>query len=195
MENALYVHCLSFCFLYRVGTSGEEHNLSDNVPLILRSRLSGELKVEVNLKGSEKKSPVLYSGVQIVLGNLLESADYVTRSVPAGIDTQVWSYAKKSSFFIMMVTAQVKAFGNKFAANISAVISGHVDIAQIIFMEEKPTQVMVGNGGSSLYSQDQKSTLCGTEPEFISASWVLCYVFCEHLWVNFVNKSHIFLPL
>jgi hypothetical protein len=70
-----------------VGTSGEEHYLSDNVPLILRSRLSGELKVEVNLKGSEKKSPVLYSGVQIVLGNLLESADYVTRSIPAGIDT------------------------------------------------------------------------------------------------------------
>ncbi|GHM58797.1 MAG: hypothetical protein sL5_10400 [Candidatus Mesenet longicola] len=69
--------------------NGEEHHLSDNLPLILRSRLSGELKVEVSLKGSEKKSPVLYPGVQIVFGNLLESADYVSRSIPAGIDTKV----------------------------------------------------------------------------------------------------------
>ncbi|XGA08491.1 MAG: hypothetical protein U0X86_000734 [Wolbachia endosymbiont of Xenopsylla cheopis] len=69
--------------------NGEAHHLSDNLPLILRSRLSGELKVEVNLKGSEKKSPVLYPAVQLVLGNLLESADYVSRSIPAGVDTKV----------------------------------------------------------------------------------------------------------
>jgi hypothetical protein len=70
-------------------TQGEEHYLSDNLPLALRSRLSGELTVKANLKGSEKRSPVLYPGVQVVLGNILESADYITRSITAGSNTKI----------------------------------------------------------------------------------------------------------
>jgi hypothetical protein len=34
-------------------------------------------------------SPALYPGVQIVLGNLVEEADYVTRAIPAGSNTKV----------------------------------------------------------------------------------------------------------
>lgn len=68
---------------------GEEHFLCDNLPLALRSRLSGELTVKVKLKGSRERSPVLYTGLQMVLGNILESADYVTRSIPAGANTKI----------------------------------------------------------------------------------------------------------
>lgn len=78
----------------------------------------------------------------------------------------LWSHAKKSAIFYHDGNiAQVKAFGNRFSANISAIISGHVHIAQIIFMKEKPTQVMVGNGGSLLYSQNQKPVLYGVDLE------------------------------
>ncbi len=69
--------------------NGKEHFLSDNLPLALRSRLSGELRVMATLKGSKDRSPVLYSGLQIVLGNIEESADYVTRSISAGSNTKI----------------------------------------------------------------------------------------------------------
>lgn len=68
---------------------GEEHFLSDNLPLALRSRLSGELTVKATLKGSRERSPVLYPGLQLVLGNISESADYVTRSISAGPNTKI----------------------------------------------------------------------------------------------------------
>lgn len=68
---------------------GKEHFLSDNLPLALRSRLSGELTVKANLKGSKERSPVLYPGLQLVLGNVGESADYVTRSIAAGSNTKI----------------------------------------------------------------------------------------------------------
>ncbi|APR98691.1 hypothetical protein [Wolbachia endosymbiont of Folsomia candida] len=70
-------------------TQGEEHFLADNLPLALRSRLSGELTVKAALKGSEKRSPVLYPGIQIVLGNIGETADYITRSISAGSNTKI----------------------------------------------------------------------------------------------------------
>ncbi len=68
---------------------GKENFLSDNLPLALRERLSGELTVQANLKGGEKRSPVLYPGLQLVLGNLSESGDYVTRSITAGSNTKI----------------------------------------------------------------------------------------------------------
>ncbi|MBS9529993.1 hypothetical protein INQ25_01000 [Wolbachia endosymbiont of Rhagoletis cerasi] len=68
---------------------GEENFLSDNLPLALRARISGELTVKVALKGSGKKSPVLYPGLQLVLGNISESGDYVTRSITAGSNTKI----------------------------------------------------------------------------------------------------------
>jgi hypothetical protein len=68
---------------------GEEHFLSDNLPLALRSRLSGELTIKAALKGSEKRSPVLYPGIQVVLGNIGEIADYITRSITAGSNTKI----------------------------------------------------------------------------------------------------------
>ncbi len=68
---------------------GKENFLSDNLPLALRERLSGELTVKASLKGGREKSPVLYPGLQLVLGNLSESGDYVTRSITAGANTKI----------------------------------------------------------------------------------------------------------
>ncbi|ADW80164.1 MULTISPECIES: hypothetical protein [Wolbachia] len=68
---------------------GRENFLSDNLPLALRERLSGELTVKASLKGGQEKSPVLYPGLQLVMGNLSESGDYVTRSITAGSNTKV----------------------------------------------------------------------------------------------------------
>ncbi|WP_395460209.1 hypothetical protein [Wolbachia endosymbiont (group B) of Myelois circumvoluta] len=68
---------------------GKENFLSDNLPLALRERLSGELTVKANLKGSKEKSPVLYPGLQLVMGNIGEKGDYVTRSITAGANTKI----------------------------------------------------------------------------------------------------------
>ncbi|MDE5061118.1 MULTISPECIES: hypothetical protein [Wolbachia] len=67
----------------------QEHSLSDNLPIALRSRLNGELVVKATLRGSEKRSPVFYPGLQLILGEIAENADYVTRSIPAGSNTKV----------------------------------------------------------------------------------------------------------
>ncbi|WP_265017572.1 hypothetical protein [Wolbachia endosymbiont (group A) of Epistrophe grossularia] len=72
-----------------VDEKGGESFLSDNLPLALRERLSGELTVKANLKGGKKRSPVLYPGLQLVLGNISESGDYVTRSITAGSNTKI----------------------------------------------------------------------------------------------------------
>lgn len=53
----------------------------DNQVLNLDDRVTGELQVEAHLSGSEKFSPVLLPGLQMAQGNLLETADYVTRAV------------------------------------------------------------------------------------------------------------------
>lgn len=74
--------------LVKIGEK-QEHNLSDNLPIALRSRLNGELIVKATLRGSKKRSPVFYPGLQLILGEIEENADYVTRSIPAGLSTKV----------------------------------------------------------------------------------------------------------
>lgn len=69
--------------------SSTKHSLSDNLPIALRSRLNGELIVKATLRGSKKRSPVFYPGLQMILGEIAETADYVTRSIPAGLSTKV----------------------------------------------------------------------------------------------------------
>ncbi len=96
-------------------------------------------------------------------------------SKPAWLLTHrpLWSHAKKSMIFYHDGNiAQIKAFGDNFPTNISAIISGHVHIAQIILMETKPTQIMVGNGGSLLYSQNQKPILYEVDLDGVKAKEV-----------------------
>ena len=69
--------------------SGEQIHVTDNTPLALRSRLDGKVNIKAVLRGSELNSPVLFPGLQVVLGDLVENADYISRSIPAGINSKV----------------------------------------------------------------------------------------------------------
>ncbi|WP_168463798.1 metallophosphoesterase family protein [Wolbachia endosymbiont of Ctenocephalides felis wCfeT] len=52
--------------------------------------------------------------------------------------------------------AQIEAFGDKFPSNVTAIVSGHIHIAQILLMENAPDQIIIGNGGALLHAQDQE---------------------------------------
>jgi hypothetical protein len=63
-------------------TSGTVHKISEDLPLALREKISGNLVFKAHLNGSNTASPVLYPGLQAVLGTVAEEANYVTRSIP-----------------------------------------------------------------------------------------------------------------
>lgn len=88
---------------------GTEHKLSDDLPIALRARVTGDLTVKAQMRGSSLHSPVLYPGVQMVLGNIAETADYVTRAIPAGSNTKV-SITYEA---LMTGTADVKVYVQK----------------------------------------------------------------------------------
>ena len=88
---------------------GTEHKLSDDLPIALRARVTGPLSVKALLSGSAPRSPVLYPGIQIVLGNMSETADYVTRAITAGSNSKV-SITYEA---LMTGTADVKVYIQK----------------------------------------------------------------------------------
>lgn len=70
-------------------TNGSVNTLAEDMPVSLREELSGDVALKVRLKGNSKNSPVLYQGVQLMLGTQAATADYVTRAIPAGTNTTV----------------------------------------------------------------------------------------------------------
>ncbi|MGL9725853.1 MAG: metallophosphoesterase family protein [Wolbachia sp.] len=70
----------------------------------------------------------------------------------------LWKSAKKEflPFKGYGNLTQIEAFGNKSPNNITTIVSGHIHIAQILLMDNVPDQIIVGNGGSLLYAQDQE---------------------------------------
>lgn len=68
---------------------GNETRISDDSPVALQERLNGEVNVKAVLRGSDLRSPVMFPGLQAILGNMSETADYVTRAMPAGVNTKV----------------------------------------------------------------------------------------------------------
>jgi hypothetical protein len=70
-------------------STGITHKLSEDFPVALQSRITGNLTAKAIFHGIESKSPVLYPGVQLVFGNVLEEADYVTRSIKAGANSKI----------------------------------------------------------------------------------------------------------
>ncbi len=72
----------------------------------------------------------------------------------------LWRASKKTLFALKKYGnfAQIKAFGNRFPNNVTAVVSGHIHIAQVLLMNEAPDQIIVGNGGALLHAQDQDPT-------------------------------------
>jgi len=67
----------------------ERFVLQHDQPINLPKRISGELRVSAELKGTSNLSPVLYPGIQAITGKLRESADYVTRAIPCGDDSEI----------------------------------------------------------------------------------------------------------
>ena len=70
-------------------TGGRTNTLTEDMPVSLKETLNGDLSFKVKLKGTRTQSPVLYQGVQLLLGTQDATADYVTRSIPAGTNTTV----------------------------------------------------------------------------------------------------------
>ena len=70
-------------------TNGNTNTLSEDMPVSLREELDGDVSFKAKLKGSATHSPVLYQGVQLMLGTQSSTADYVTRAIPAGVNTTV----------------------------------------------------------------------------------------------------------
>jgi hypothetical protein len=75
-------------FIYTDG-DGKTNTLSEDMPVELKKKLDGEVSVKAKLRGTATKSPVLFQGVQTVLGIMDESADYVTRAITAGTNISV----------------------------------------------------------------------------------------------------------
>jgi hypothetical protein len=69
--------------------NGTVHRVSEDLPLALRDKVSGNLVFRAHLKGTQTYSPVLFPGLQAVLGTVSETADYIARSVPTPGATKV----------------------------------------------------------------------------------------------------------
>lgn len=68
---------------------GDVYRLQEDRPLNLSTRLTGALTLNAELRGNEQFSPVLYPGVQLAKGQLVETADYISRAFPSGNDSTV----------------------------------------------------------------------------------------------------------
>lgn len=65
-------------------SEGTEHRLAEDLPLALREKITGACTLKAHLKGTAVASPVLYPGIQAVLGTVAEEADYVSRAITVG---------------------------------------------------------------------------------------------------------------
>jgi hypothetical protein len=75
-------------FIY-TDSDGKTNTLTEDMPVALKEKIDGEVSVRAKLKGSTTRSPVLFQGVQVVLGTIGETADYVTRAITAGTNISV----------------------------------------------------------------------------------------------------------
>jgi hypothetical protein len=75
-------------FVY-TDSDGKTNVLAEDMPIALKEKVSGEVSVRARLRGTTTRSPVLFQGVQAVLGTMDESGDYVTRAITAGTNISV----------------------------------------------------------------------------------------------------------
>jgi hypothetical protein len=75
-------------FIY-TDSDGKTNTLAEDMPVELKEKLNGEVSVRAKLKGTTTRSPVLFQGVQSVLGTVDETGDYVTRAITAGTNISV----------------------------------------------------------------------------------------------------------
>lgn len=70
-------------------SSGKTNSINEDQGVPLQAELDGQVSLKTVLKGDSTHSPVLYQGVQLVLGTQRSTADYVTRAITAGTNTTV----------------------------------------------------------------------------------------------------------
>lgn len=68
---------------------GSTVKVADGQPVRLPTPITGNVSVAANLLGTEVASPVLFPGTQLVGGKVSETADYVSRAIPAGNNARV----------------------------------------------------------------------------------------------------------
>ncbi|GHT92092.1 hypothetical protein FACS1894122_05450 [Alphaproteobacteria bacterium] len=75
-------------FIY-TDSDGKINTLAEDMPVQLKEKIDGTISVKAKLKGTQTQSPVIYQGVQTVLGTIDETCDYVTRAITAGTNVKV----------------------------------------------------------------------------------------------------------
>lgn len=75
---------------YNLGLpDGSSVKVSDGQPVRLPVAVTGDVSVSANLSGTATSSPVLFPGTQLVSGQVAETADYISRAIPAGTAARV----------------------------------------------------------------------------------------------------------
>jgi len=72
-----------------IGRDNEAITVAPYQPISLTSRYTGNVKIEAILTGTADASPVLYPEVQLAVGNVEETAVYVTRTFSANSGTSL----------------------------------------------------------------------------------------------------------
>jgi hypothetical protein len=75
-------------FIY-TDSDGKTNTLAEDMPVALKEKIDGEVSLRAKLRGTTTRSPVLFQGVQAVLGTMDETGDYVTRAITAGTNISV----------------------------------------------------------------------------------------------------------
>lgn len=70
-------------------SNGKENVISEDSAVSLKEEITGNCTLKLRLKGSSKHSPLAFKGIQLLLGKIASSADYVTRAITAGTNTTV----------------------------------------------------------------------------------------------------------
>jgi hypothetical protein len=70
-------------------SNGKTNVVAEDMPVALKEKMDGAISVKAKLKGTATRSPVIFQGVQAVLGTIDATADYVTRAISAGTNVTV----------------------------------------------------------------------------------------------------------
>lgn len=82
--------------------------VSDGQPVQLAAEVTGNIAVAAKLTGTNKLSPTLHPGSQLVAGQVATTADYVTRAIPGGSSVKVKAIYEAFIPSGATVTAQYK---------------------------------------------------------------------------------------
>lgn len=90
---------------------GSVLRMAEQQAVSLATAYSGNMEVSAVLKGSEKFSPVLYDGVQVVKGKQDASNDYYTRAIPCSGSSRITVTFDKLTTGTATIVAQVQKDG------------------------------------------------------------------------------------